>query len=147
MGLVLGFDCVLSRNTGTFASPTWNEVGNCQDVEVGLSKETAEATIRGAGGWKLKKGTLKDGEVQFTMIYDTADADFTAFLDAFLDNTTIDVLAADDSGNGFRAVMDVLDAKQSQKLKEFVSVTFKLAPTYNNSGAAGVFAPPQWIST
>ncbi len=45
---------------------------------------------RSNAGWRANVGTLKDGTVEFQMVYDTADTDFDALQSAFLNNTTIE---------------------------------------------------------
>ena len=89
MGVKLGMDAKLYRNTGTYASPTWNEVKNVKDVTLNLEAGSADVTTRGNGGWRANIATLKDASLEFEMVWDTADDDFAAIRTAFLGNSTV----------------------------------------------------------
>lgn len=50
MAVKLGLDAKLYRNTGTFASPAWNEIQNVKDVTLNLEAGKADVTTRGSAG-------------------------------------------------------------------------------------------------
>jgi len=75
MAVKLGLDAKLYRNTGTFAAPAWNEIKNVKDVTLNLEAGEADVTTRGNAGWKATVATLKDGSIEFEMVWDTADDD------------------------------------------------------------------------
>ena len=60
MAVKLGLDAKLFRNTGTFATPTWNEITNVRDVTLNLEAGEADVTTRGNNGWRATVATLKD---------------------------------------------------------------------------------------
>jgi hypothetical protein len=62
-----------------------------------LNLETGEAdvTTRANSGWKQTLATLKDGSVEFEMVWDTNDPDFAAIRDAWLNNTEIALAVMD----------------------------------------------------
>ena len=80
MSVKLGLDAKLYRNTGTFASPAWNEVINVKDLTLNLEAGEADVTTRGNNGWRATVATLKDGSIEFEMVWDTADADFAKIM-------------------------------------------------------------------
>ena len=138
----LGLECRLYRNTGTYATPTWNEIPNVKDLTLGVEKGEADVTTRGTGGWRATRGTLKDGNIEFQMVADSADDDFTAIQTAFFGNTTIQFAAMDGSitttGNtGLRAEMDVLKFSRNEELENAVMFDVSLRPTYSAN-------PPSW---
>tara|TARA_R100001594_G_C3844297_1_gene216698 strand:- start:24 stop:464 length:441 start_codon:yes stop_codon:yes gene_type:complete len=83
MAFVLGLNAKMYRE----ASGTWYEFDNCQNVTLNLDKATSDVTTRGGNGWRQSVATLRNGSVSFTMVYDTADTNFTAVMDAFLADT------------------------------------------------------------
>jgi predicted secreted protein len=133
--IVLGLDAKLYRNTGNYASPTWVEVENVKDVTLGLSKSEADVTTRKNGGWRAIVGALKEGVVSFEMLWDTADTDFQAFLDAWLNDTSIEVLCLDGSvsaggSEGLRATFSVIQFERQEPLEEAIKVAVTIKPTY-----------------
>jgi len=50
MALRLGLDARLYRNTGSYASPTWNFVQNVKDLTLNLEVGEADVSTRGTGG-------------------------------------------------------------------------------------------------
>ena len=138
MAIRLGLNAKLYRNTGSYASPTWNEIGNVKDVTLNLESAEADVTVRANNGWRATVPTLKDASVEFEMVWDTEDADFEAIKDAYLGNTTIEILALDgpvsgtgSSGNqGLRATCSVTAFSRSEPLEEALSVSVTLKPAY-----------------
>jgi hypothetical protein len=144
MSIVLGLDAKLYRNTGTHGSPVFNEIPNTKDVTLALEKNTADVTTRGNNGWRAMVGVLKDGSVDFQMIWDTGDLDFGAVRDAFLNNTTIEfaimsgVITATTS-EGLLATFAVIKFTRNEPLEEALTVDVSIKPTYAPT------TPPQWI--
>ena len=144
MAIVLGLAAKIYRNTGTFATPIWDEIDNVVNLTINLEKADADVSTRGGDGWRQIAVTLKDGTVDFEMIWDKGDADFTAIKDAFFDNTQIDIWALDGdsttSGNeGLRAEMEVANFTRNEELEDALRVDVSLRP---GRGASG--NPPEW---
>jgi hypothetical protein len=145
----IGLDCKLYRNTGTYASPTWNEIPNVADVTVQLSKGEADTSTR-ASGWKTRKGTLKDASIDFQLKFVAGDTDFTALLASYTGNSSIELLALDGllattGSQGLRAVCEVFNFQQGQPLEGAVTfdVSAKPTPSFDAGGAAIV---PTWFT-
>jgi hypothetical protein len=144
MALVLGLNAKAYRNTASWASPTWDEVTNLKDVTINLEAGDADVTTRGGGGFRQSVGTLKDGSVDFQMVWDTADADFTAFKDAFFNNTSIELAFMDGAiattgSQGLHADFSVVNFSRSEALEEalMVDVTVKITKSDNT---------PEWLT-
>src|SRR5690606_24111934 len=125
MGVKLGLDAKLYRNTGTYASPTWNEVKNVKDLTLNLEAGEADVSTRGNGGWRANIATLKDASLEFEMVWDTADDDFTAIRTAFLTNAAIEFAVLDGASNasgaqGLRASMAITNFSRSEPLEEAI---------------------------
>ena len=77
------------------AAPTWDLVGNVRDLTLNLETGEADVSTRGNNGWRATVGTLKDASLEFEMVWDTADSDFGAVRDAFLNNSTVEFAVMD----------------------------------------------------
>jgi hypothetical protein len=78
------------------------------------------------------------------MVWDTEDANFTAFKDAFFDGTPIELLVADGSmdaagAQGLRAVCRIITFTRSEALEEAITVSVTAKPTYSTT-------PPEWVT-
>ena len=91
----LGMEAKLYRNTGSFAAPTWVEMTNVKDLTLNLEAAEADVTTRGNAGWRATIAALKDGSIEFEMVWDPADAGFTAIQDAYFNNTTVEFAVMD----------------------------------------------------
>lgn len=144
MGVKLGLDAKLYRNTGTFASPTWTEVQNVKDLTLNLEAGEADVTTRGNAGWRATLAALKDASIEFEMVWDTADTDFTAIKDAFFGSTGIEFAVMDGDitvagTQGLRATMSITSFSRSEPLEEAISVSVAAKPTYADN-------PPSWMT-
>jgi predicted secreted protein len=143
MSVVLGLNAKLYRNTGSYATPTWDLVDNVKDLTLNLEKGEADVTRRASAGWRETVGTLKDASIEFQMVWDTEDEDFTAIKDAFFNNTSIEFAVMDGDievagSQGLRATMDVINFSREENLEEALTVSVTIKPTF----AAN---PPSWM--
>ena len=143
MGVKLGMDAKLYRNTGSYASPVWNEVKNVKDVTLNLEAGEADVTTRGNAGWRANIATLKDASLEFEMVWDTADDDFTAIRTAFLTNAAIEFAVLDgpvatSGSQGLRATMSITNFSRSEALEEAITVSVTAKVTYSATA-------PSWI--
>jgi hypothetical protein len=145
MSVKLGLDAKMFRNTGTFATPVWNEIKNVRDVTLSLETGEADATTRGNNGWRATVATLKDGSVEFDMVWDSADDDFTAIRDAFLNKTALELAVLDGDvaaagSQGLRASFMVTNFSRNEPLEEAITASVTVKPTYSAN-------PPAWMTT
>lgn len=93
------------RNTGTFGTPTWDEVGMVGDAALDLSFDMDDATVRG-DGVKAEEPTLLGIEVSGRIRSDENSTDYTAFETAFYTRALLDIMWLDGSSstNGARGV-------------------------------------------
>src|SRR5579885_1704197 len=135
MAVKLGLDAKLYRNTGTFASPAWNEIANVKDVTLNLEAGEADVTTRGNAGWRATVATLKDGSIEFEMVWDTADDDFAAIRDTFLNRGAMEFAVMDGPMNvpgsqGLRATCMVTNFSRNESLEEAITVSVTVKPTF-----------------
>ena len=143
MSVRLGMDGKLYRNTGTYAIPTWEEIGNVKDLTLNLEKGESDITVRANAGWRSTVGTLKDGSIELTMLWDTGDPGFAAIKDAWFNNTPIEMAVLDGpvdepGSEGLRASFSVTKFGREEPLEEAMNVPVTLRPT----AAAN---PPEWM--
>jgi len=144
---VLSENAKLFRNTGTFASPTWDEITLVKDLSISLDKDETDVTTRGSGGFKEFVDGMIDASLEFSMLYDDTDTDFTALRTAFFAKTNVEVLVLDgaatgdgSTGNqGLRARMMVKSMTRNENLGEALMMDFTLRPVKNADG------PPTWF--
>ena len=144
MTIKLGMEAKLYRNTGTYALPTWVEMINVKDLTLNLEASEADVTTRGNAGWRATIAALKDGSIEFEMVWDTADADFTAIQQAFFGNTDLEFAVMDgdvaSSGSqGLRATMAITNFSRSEALEEAIGVSVTAKPTYSDNA-------PEWMT-
>jgi hypothetical protein len=144
MSVKLGLDAKLYRNSSVYSTPTWAELTNAKDVTLNLEKGEADVTTRATNGWRATVGTLKDGSVEFEMVWDTQDAGFTAIKDAFFNGTPIDMAVMDgditaSGSQGLRAEFSVISFTRNEPLEEAITVSVTLKPTYSANA-------PTWMT-
>jgi len=144
MSVKLGLDAKMFRNTGTYSTPVWNEIKNVRDVTLSLETGEADATTRGNNGWRATVATLKDGSVEFDMVWDSADDDFTAIRDAFLNKTALELAVMDgdiatSGSQGLRASFMITNFSRNEPLEEAITAAVTVKPTYSAH-------PPEWMT-
>ena len=142
MGQKMGHEAKLYRNKGTYESPSWDEVTNVKDLSSACDADEADVSTRKNAGFKASAQGLKDASVDFGMVWDTEDLDFSAFQDAFFDGTPIEVAVMDGDitvtgSEGLRATMAVMGFSRNEPLGEALTVAVSLKPTFADN-------PPEW---
>jgi hypothetical protein len=127
MAVVLGLDAKLLR--GAAGSTGATEVKNVKDLTLSLESGDADVTTRATEGWRASVATLKEASLEFGMLYDTEDADFQAFSDAYFNNTAIALFITDGAGNGLDADFSITGFSVEQPLEEALSVSVTAKPT------------------
>ena len=137
MAIVLGFNCKMYY--GVAGSSATTELKNVGDAEFNLTKTEADVSTRAGNGWEATVGVLKQGEVSFDMIWDTEDAAFAFFLNAWLNDDAVAMKILDgEGGHGLDADFTIVDIGRSEPLKEAVKAKIKVKPTYSTRA-------PQWV--
>ena len=139
MGTKLGLDCILYRGTAGAIAPI--EMKNVRDLALNIEKGEADITTRAAKGWKMTAATLKEGSIEFDLVYDAQNSDFTTLEAAFLCDVPLAFFVSDGDGNGLDCDCDVTKFDLDQSLEEAVKASVTLKPT-NIGGSAG--RAPVW---
>jgi hypothetical protein len=119
-------------------------VPNVKDLTLNLEKGQADVTTRANSGWKASIGTLKDGGIEFEMVWDTADEGFTAIRDAYLNDTALELAVMDGDitvagSQGLRAAFVVTNFSRKEPLEEGISVSVTLKVAYSENA-------PEWMT-
>ena len=119
------------------------EMPQVKDLTLNLSKGEADATTRGSGGWKVILAGLKEGSIEFEMLWEPADTAFQAFFKAWLTDSNIAVAALDGDkaaagSQGLWADFQVTGFVKKEPLNEPQSVSITLKPGYSA-------VAPEWV--
>tara|TARA_R100000808_G_C2133887_1_gene142538 strand:- start:1008 stop:1487 length:480 start_codon:yes stop_codon:yes gene_type:complete len=149
-----GHECKVYNNTGTHASPTWNELNIVKDVTLNMSQNESDISSRAGKGYVMTAGTLIDASIDFSVTWDPADsADFSELQNAFFDRKPVELLILDgdrtDAGNeGLQAFFVVTNFTRNESIAEAVSadITCKITKNPRESGSE-ITDVPNWVVT
>jgi len=125
---VLGMQAKLYH--GAAGNPASTEMTNVRNVTLNLEAGEADVTTRANQGWRATAPTLRECSVEFEMVWDPADAGFTAIKNAYLTAGLIALKVLDkEGGQGPDGDFSITSFSRSEELEEAitVSVTAKLA--------------------
>ncbi len=145
MSHVLSENAKFYRNSGSYGSPTWDLISNVKDLTLNLNKDKTEVTTRGSGGFKEYVDGLIDSTVDFSMVWDNADSDFTAIRTAFFAKTPVEFLILDGlqataGSQGLRVTCMIESFTRNETLGEALMVDVTIAPVKNSN------SPPAWYT-
>lgn len=115
---------------GAAGNPASTEMTNVRNVTLNLEAGEADVTTRANQGWRATAPTLRECSVEFEMVWDPADAGFTAIKNAYLTADLIALKVLDKAGGqGPDGDFAITAFSRSEELEEAitVSVTAKLA--------------------
>jgi len=148
--IIFGFDGVLQRNTGSYASPTWVACPNISNLRMKMEPTEVDVTRRGSGGYMETEAGLMNASVEFDMILIKDEngafpTDINAFISAAVDKTAIeiactDIAIASEGAKGLRATCKFFGLDRGEQLTKGMTVSLTAKPTY----AAN---PPSWHET
>jgi len=135
MGFILGKDCKVFRNTGTWSSPTWSEITK---VEVATqSIEAAEAEFKNRGlQFTQSAGGILTASIDLALTHFAGvDADYELLRDAIVvdPKTLLDMFFADGASatsktQGLRGHFAVINMGRDEPLEDGVKNTFTVKP-------------------
>ena len=100
-------------------------------------------TTRGNAGWRATVATLKDGSIEFEMVWDPAHDDFAASRDTFLNRYGVEFAVMDGAMNvpgsqGLRATCMVTNFSRNESLEEAFPLSVTVKQTFSVN-------PPSWF--
>lgn len=147
---IMGYAAKLNRNTGTTASPTYDEIANVMDLTVSDTMDEADVSARLGSGWGMSEPSLQHLEISFDMIGDYGDADFVALQTAYYARTafllvTSSKAPATSGSQGIKNIAcKIFEMSKSEALGEVTKFSFKLKPTL--AYESGSVVVPVWFT-
>lgn len=146
---LVGFKARTYRNTGSYGSPTWLNVGGIRDNTLNGTKEDIDGTTRDSGVFMEHLAGHIDAGVDFVYrpkAIGVSDPNLDAFIDSWLNGTPIELAIMDDDittvgAKGLRASCEVFDFTRGEGIGDAIEYTVSVKPTPNNGGN-----PPAWIT-
>jgi len=139
-GAIMGFDGVLGYKVGGVAGGgSYTALNPVRDVQLNLTKAEADATTRGNNGWTATLAGLKDGTLEFDLVWDPTDPGFDALRSAWESGDPIGIAASDgplSSGRGWEFDAQVFDFGRGEPLNDVMTVSVKIKPTYSGTAPA-----------
>jgi len=121
---------------------TFTEVGNVRDLTLNLEAGEADVTTRSNQGWRATVATLREASIEWEMVWDTADQNFTAIKNAYFNNTPVTLAVLDGPHDqtgtqGLLADCSISKFSRNEPLEEAITVSVTAKPTYSAN-------PPEW---
>lgn len=144
MSVYVGIDMYLYRNTASYATPTWVIVENVKDLTATDTYAEADVSRRATGtaaaGIKQLEPTLREISIEWDMIRDEADTDFTALRTAHAARTLVDIalasgLIATVGTNYFRVECKLFEFGRNEALEDANIYHVVAKPCYSVNGA------------
>ena len=134
----LGLDAVLYRGSAGSAGLDWTELCAVRDLTLNMERGTTDISTR-CSDMEMAETTLQKIGLEWEMIWDEDDADFAAVLDAYVNNTAIDLKCLSSSdGSGVSAEWKIVKMNRKEALKEAITAEVSAIPTH-------VTRYPEWI--
>lgn len=127
-------DVLLSDSVAPDGAIVWTELDNVQDVTTNLETGEADITTRANNGWRATAATLKDGSIEFEMVWKPGDSGFEALKDAWADNSEIALMVLDQGkttsgAQGLASNFTVTNFTRTEPLEEAQKVSVTLKPS------------------
>jgi len=145
MGIKLGAQCKIYRNSGQWETPAWSALKRVKDNT--LTQEAGEIDVSTRDSlYELYAGGMISATVEFQLQFDDgveATADREALRAAFHSRTPIELAILDDDidtagSEGLHADFAVLRFTRNEALKESVVYDISLRPTLSEN-------EPEWL--
>lgn len=140
VSVILGKNCKLYYNAGTYGSPTWTLVTGIKDVTLTGTLGEADVSSRDQAV-KMSEPTLEEVELSFEQVRDSASTIQTALLAAKVARTAIDFFIAEGLYNTagvryFRGDFKCFESPVQQPLEGAATIPWKWKPCYSENVAA-----------
>jgi hypothetical protein len=121
---------------------------NLRDVELGISVEDFDATVRGVN-WVQHLATLFDAEVTGNAIWVPSDSTQQAVLTAFWALASIDIAFTDQpianvGADGLRSPFHVFTNNRGEPVREGVTLDWTFRPALQTAASE---VPQRWVTT
>ncbi len=124
----LGMDAKLYYGAEGAALAILTEMTNVKDLTVPMERGEADVTTRANSGWRATAATLREGTVEWEMVWKEADAGFIAVKNAFINGTPLRLAALTGAKDavgteGLVGDFEITNFSRSEPLEEAISVS------------------------
>lgn len=143
----IGLDGYLYRNSGSYASPTWEHMKHVKDLSIAVEVNEVDASDRDSVFALIEKG-LVQFTVEFDYRYANGDAEWAALITEVLSRgggaefAIMDGDITDTGEVGWRMTAHVMAANQSQELETAMALSITLKPAANADGNPQRYTAP-----
>ena len=148
-GALIGRECKLYYNSGTFGTPTWTEIVRAIDVAYAIASERGNVSSR-ISKWKMEKKSLNGLELTFGYRYrqGVTDAVFDALRPMALSDTVVEFAVADGTiattGNEYLRASYQVDMSLNQAMGDGVAAEFTAFLTSEED--SGTLREPSYVT-
>jgi len=149
-GALMGRECLLAYNTGTFGTPTWTTVTRAMDVGISFPAERGDLSSR-ISSWKMEGKALTGLEVTFgyRYRYNVTDSVWDALRVLAMGVTKQELAVADGviatSGTNYLRATFQFEMNLNQPLTDGVAAEFTAFLTSEED--SGTIREPSWTET
>lgn len=128
--VILSRNCKLYRNTGTKASPSWNEITSARDVTLSVAWQEADVSKRGSL-YRQTIATQADVSLTFDVVRDADDTDQSTLLTKLFNGDQIELAVAEGAiatgtTNYFRHEFITFGLDKAEALADAKRLTFNM---------------------
>lgn len=138
-----GIDCVLGYKAGGVgAVGDFVAMANSRNINQAFSHGEADATTRANQGWEAVEPTLKSAEFTWQMVYDPADANYTAVRTAWVNKSLLGLAFLDGpltTGKGWVLDCKIFNFEQDEPNDGIVLVNVTAKVAYSED-------PPEYVT-
>ncbi|MEQ9407743.1 MAG: hypothetical protein RIK87_08440 [Fuerstiella sp.] len=136
MTIPTGLQCKAYYNSGTQATPVWEEANLIINLDLKFAWDKVAASCRKSGGVKQYVHGERDDEVSFSLCHDNADTVWEFWRNAAITKNPVHLQILDgdnaESGTeGYTGTYGIFSMDESQQLSSVVEDSFGLAPSAN----------------
>lgn len=148
MATIIGLECELFHNSGTFETPTWAACDAVKDASLEITVAEVDASRRGSGGWRQNETTLKEASLNVMFVKDKDDTVFNAIETAFQANNAMELAVLDGANavgtDWLDAMWKVTQWNETQDLEGVVNIdaVFRITPNADLVPTYGTGALP-----
>lgn len=137
--IVIGADCMLYRNSGTYGSPTWVEIDIVGSLNLNRSFAEGDISMRASKKKRIAR-TQEDTPIDFNTPAVEGDTNYEVLVDAYVAGTILDLLisAGDRTVAGHRWHRDrfvITGMSEPQPIDGVVSINWTLKPAFSTNEA------------
>lgn len=132
--LYLAASVLTGADSSDVEGADWDEIDNVRDLTCDLSTGEADVTTRANSGWRQTAATLKEGSVEWEMVWKPGDQGFEDIKDAWLGGSEVAlaVMDGDIDTNGSQGLVSnftITNFTRTEPLEDAIKVSVTAKPS------------------